>query len=198
MTGKQYDRRAVALERRPMLWVMFGGSILGAALIWVLWVLPIATSVANATPVPLGAAQDVQVRAGDRLGIWTSAPVPELVQCEATQGNGEEVSFSLGPTTGWDTTLWWVTPGDGFTQRFKIDAQTGGTISLRCGSGAAGPGGDYLIAGDTFIDSTIGLGRSGNNDYPLNAVLAIGAVLLPLLALVLIPVLIFGPRRNRG
>jgi len=198
MTSKPYDGRAVAIERRPMLWAMFGGSILGAALLWVLWVLPIAASVANATPIPLGAAQDVQLRAGDQLGIWTSAPVPGLVQCAATQGNGEEVRFSHGPTTGWDTTLWWVTPGDGFKQQFKIAAQTDGSISVKCWSGAADPEGDYLIADDTFMGGTIGLGRSGTNDYALSAVLAIGAVLLPLLALALLPVLIFGPRRKRG
>lgn len=168
-----------------MLWAFVAVCLVGSALIWILWVLPTARSIERAEPVPLGEAIEVPDGAH---GVWVSgrAAMLGLVRCES------DGVLSSGPSLDWDDTLWWMTPRDGFEQARRVS----GASSITCEAAMEGYEGEYLIAGDTFGDRRVWIGRMGEASGTL---LAVGAVGLPLFAAFLTPILIVQAiRRSRA
>lgn len=159
-----------------MLWALVVACLIGTALIWILWVVPVARSVDEAEPVPLG--RTIAVSDGAH-GVWVSgrAGMLGLVQCTS---DGEVTS---GPSLDWEDTLWWMTPREGFEQTRRVS----GATSITCESTLESYEGEYLVARDVFGSRKVWIGRMGE---PSGTVLALGAVGLPLFAVFLTPVLV--------
>ena len=167
---------ARATARHQMLWWLVGCCIIGSVLIWMLWVLPIARSVSNAEPTPLG--QEVAVDEGT-YGVWMSGRAAML----GVTGCASDGELTEGPSLDWEDTLWWMTPREGFSQVRRV---SGGT-HLHCESTLDSYEGEYLIARDVFGSRQVWIGRMGERS---GTVLAVGAVGLPLLSIFLTPILI--------
>jgi len=159
-----------------MLWGLVAICFVGSALIWILWVLPIARSIERAEPVPLG--EPIEVSAGAH-GVWASgrAAMLGLVRCES------DGALSSGPSLEWDDTLWWMTPREGFEQTRRVS----GATRVVCEATLDSYEGEYLVARDAFGSRSVWIGRMGE---PSGTVLAVGAVGLPLFAVFLTPILI--------
>lgn len=183
-----------------MLWVLLGACVGGAALIWMLWVLPVASSVADAAPVPLGEISVVDAAAGESVGVWASGPAAllGLAECTGTDAAGHDVPLFAGATPDWDDVLWWMTPRDGFRQVLRAVPAAPGEVEIVCVSAMDAYEGQFLLAGDSFGAGSVGLGRGGNVDYPVGTLLALGAVTLPLFSVLLLVVLIVQTLVSRG
>lgn len=190
--GRLADRDAVA----------FGFSALCACigvLIWTLWVLPVAASVRDADPVPLGRGETVELRAGERVGIWGSGISAMLgtLECSVSGPDGAALPQRGGPSLSWDDTLWWMTPKRGFEQHTQFTAAHEGVHTVTCIDSLDTYEGEFLVAGDAFGSGSIGLGSTGGNDFATGTLLAFGAVFcLPVAAL--LPVVILVRRRVTG
>lgn len=182
--GRLADRDAVA----------FGFSALCACigvLIWALWVLPVSASVGEADPVPLGRAVTVDLPAGERVGIWGSGVSAMLgtLECSVSDPSGDELAQRRGPSLSWDDTLWWMTPKRGFEQHTQFTSGDSGVHTVTCTDSLDTYDGEFLVAGDAFGGGSIGLGRTGGNDFAMGTLLAFGAVFCLPVA-VLLPVVI--------
>lgn len=190
--GRLADRDAVA----------FGFSALCACigvLIWTLWVLPVAASVREADPVPLGRGETVELQRGERVGIWGSGVSAMLgtLECSVSDPDGSDLAQRKGPSLSWDDTLWWMTPKRGFEQHAQFTAAHEGAHSVTCTDSLDTYDGEFLVAGDAFGSGSIGLGRTGGNDFATGTMLAFGAVFCLPVA-VLLPVVILVRRWTTG
>lgn len=174
------DRDAVAF------WFS-GFCALAGVLIWTLWVLPVAASVGEADAVPLGRSVQVELPAGDRLGIWGSGISAAFgtMTCTVTDPSGGVLPLRPGPSLSWDDTLWWMTPQRGFEQTRQFTTVDEGVHAVTCSDALDTYGGEFLVAGDAFGSGSIGLGRSGSSDFAVGTLLAFGAVVCPLIVLML-------------
>lgn len=174
------------------------GAIAGA-LIWVLWVLPISRSVADAEPAPIGSVVEVDLDSGQRIGIWGTGRAIWLgsVECDVRAPDGSEVPTHGGPSLRWDDTLWWMTPRDGFEQFAVVTAVDSGVHTVRCRDSVETYDGEFLTAGDTFGGGDIGLGRTGSNDVAIGTIFAFSAVVLPLFCVLLVIVIAVRRLRDR-
>ncbi|MDQ1128556.1 hypothetical protein [Microbacterium sp. SORGH_AS_0888] len=181
--------------RRQLLWCLIPVCLIATVLIWLLWVLPVAASIQRSTPQSLGSTSQVTASAGERVGVWASGAAASfgLLRCEATDADGAVLDVRRGRSLGWDDTLWWMTPRPGFEQVFQVESSRAGVIAVTCVSAIDTYDAEFLVAGDTFMNGSIGLGRTGSVGFDIGSVLAITAVGFPLFAIVLIPVLVFGP-----
>ncbi|MFB8190008.1 hypothetical protein ACFC14_11825 [Microbacterium sp. NPDC055988] len=182
--GRLADRDAVA----------FGFSALCACigvLIWTLWVMPVAASVGEADPLPLGRGQTVELNAGERVGIWGSGVSAMLgtLECSVSGPGGDSLAQRGGPSLSWDDTLWWMTPKRGFEQHTQFTSMDAGVHTVTCTDSLDTYDGEFLIAGDVFGSGSIGLGRTGGSDFATGTLLAFGAVFCLPVA-VLLPVVI--------
>lgn len=166
-------------------------ALVAGVLIWLLWVLPIAGSLSEATPSPIGEPVGVELDAGERAGIWGSGLSVGFgtLDCAVTDPVGHEVSQRAAPSLTWDDTLWWTNPRPGFEQVSQIVAAEQGRYTVDCRDALGYYEGEILVAGDTFGSGSIGLGRSGSSDFAVGTVLAFCAVVCPLFGL-LLPVVI--------
>ncbi|MGH3691549.1 MAG: hypothetical protein ACRDT7_15465 [Microbacterium sp.] len=194
--GRLADRDAVA----------FGFSALCAvagALIWILWVAPIASSVADADAVPIGGSVKLDLAAGERVGVWGSGISAAFgtMECTVTAPDGTELPQRGGPSLSWDDTLWWMTPKRGFEQRAQFTSVDAGLHTVTCVDSLDTYDGEFLLAGDAFGTGSVGLGRSGGSDFAVGTLLAFGAVFCLPVAVAL-PVVIsirrLAARRRRG
>ncbi|MCK2036271.1 hypothetical protein KZC51_08985 [Microbacterium sp. SSW1-49] len=166
-------------------------SVVAGALIWLLWVLPVATSVDRAAAHPLGEPAIVELDAGQRVGIWGSGISANLgtMACTVNTAEGEDVATRGGPALVWSDTLWWMTPKWGFEQSVQFTALEAGMYRVSCADSLDTYDGEFLVAGDSFGGGSVGLGRHGGSDFAVGSVLAFGAVFCPLFA-VLLPIVI--------
>ncbi|MEU4016397.1 hypothetical protein AB0E56_14145 [Microbacterium sp. NPDC028030] len=161
------------------------------ALIWLLWVLPVAASVGDAHPEPLGSTVSVDLDAGERVGIWGSGISTMLgaMKCTATGPDAAEAPQYGGPSLSWDDTLWWMTPKPGFEQSTQFTSAEAGTYTVICVDSLETYDGEFLVAGDAFGRGSLGLGRTGGSDFAVGTLLAFGAVFCPVIV-VLLPAVI--------
>lgn len=166
-------------------------ALLAGALIWLLWVMPITRSVAEASPAPLGEPLSVELAAGERVGIWASGLSAAFgaIECTVTGPDGDPLPQRGAPSLNWDDTLWWTNPRPGFEQVSQVVAVDEGRHTVDCRDSLGQYGGEILVAGDTFGAGDVGLGRTGSADFAIGTVLAFCAVVCPLFAL-LLPVII--------
>lgn len=157
------------------------------ALIWALWVLPVAASVAEAEPLPLGRTAEIDLDAGERVGVWGGGISAMLgtMQCAVIGPDDAELAQRGGPSLSWDDTLWWMTPRHGFEQRTQITSVEAGTHTVTCTDALDTYDGEFLVAGDAFGSGSIGLGRNGGSDFAVGSLLALGAVFCPLIVVLL-------------
>lgn len=173
---------------------------LASVLIWTLWVLPIAASVGSADARPIGRAATVELAAGESIGIWGRGVSANLgtMACVVTAPNGEEVRQGSGPSLDWSDTLWWMTPQWGFEQFSQVTASAAGDHQVRCRDSLDTYDGEFLVAGDSFGNGSVGLGRTGGSDFAVGSLLSFGAVFFPPVAVMLaIIVAIRGIRLRR-
>lgn len=173
-------------------------GLVAACLIWLLWVLPVARSVGEAEPESIGSTITVDVNAG-AVGIWGSGIAPTLgtAECRVRDPDGRAVDVRDGPLLAWDDTLWWMTPKTGFEQFAQFIAPDDGVYEIACADTLETYDGEFLVAGDTFGTAAIGLGRS--SVFAVGTLLAVGAVVCPLFAVllaVIIPVRRWRDRRR--
>lgn len=156
-------------------------------LIWALWVLPIVRSIESAEDVPIGQTMAVDLDSGARVGIWTSGISATLgtMDCSVIGPDGAERPQQGPSAVSWDDVLWWMTPRTGFVQSAQFTAAEAGTHLVDCRDSLDTYDGRFLVAGDSIGDGSIGLGRTGGNDYPVGSLLALGAVMCPPLAVFL-------------
>lgn len=166
-------------------------ALLAGILIWMMWVIPIASSVDGAEPSALSSTIRVDVDEGERFGIWASGISPALgsTSCTAIAPDGVELPRRGAPSLTWDDTLWWMTPRRGFEQIAQFTASESGAHMVTCADSLGTYDGEFLVAGDTFGGGELGLGRTGSNGFAMGTVLAFCAVVLPLFS-VLLPVVI--------
>lgn len=180
---RQRDKDHVALAAAAV-------SAVAAVLIWVLWVLPIARSVGDAVPAPIGETITVDLGAGP-AGVWGSGHSSAFgtIDCAVTGPDGRAVALSGPPSLTWDDVLWWTNPRPGFEQLSRFTAPSAGSYEIACTDSLDTYGGEFLVAGDTFGGFSVGLGRTGASDFPVGSILAFCAAVLPLFA-VLLPIVI--------
>lgn len=183
-----------AVGQRHKDHVAIGAAVVAAvaaALIWLLWVVPIAQSVGQAEPQPLGAPISVSLDGGQGAGVWATGRSAWLgtAECEVHGPDGSEQATADGPSLQWEDTLWWVTPRPGFEQIVRFTASAPGTYEVRCADAVDVYDGEFLVAGDSFGAGSIGLGRGGASGFPIGSILAFCAVVLPLFS-VLLPIVI--------
>jgi hypothetical protein len=169
-------------------------------LIWTLWVIPVAASVAAAQSVPLEHAEEIELDAGERVGIWGSGISAMLgtLECSVSGPGGTELSQRGGPSLSWDDTLWWMTPKRGFEQQTQFTAADEGVHTVTCSDSLATYDGEFLVAGDAFGSGSIGLGRTGGSDFAVGTALAFGAVFCLPVAMLLPVVILIRRRVTRG
>lgn len=160
-------------------------------LIWTLWVLPIVRSIDAAEDVVIGETMAVELDAGSRVGVWTSGISATLgtMDCTVIGPDGGERPQRGASAVSWDDVLWWMTPRPGFVQSSQFTAAEAGTHLVDCRDSLDTYDGRFLVAGDSIGDGSIGLGRTGGNDFAVGTLLALGAVMCPPLA-VLLPLVI--------
>ena len=163
-------------------------SAVGAVLVWALWALPVADSLAGATPAALAEPVTVRLDAGARAGVWMDSPATafETYECAVTDAAGAVVPMSRPPALEWSDVLWWASERPTFTQVLGFQAPKAGAYVVRCSERTGWYDGEILVAGDSFGDGSIGLGRNGGSDYAVGTILAFCAVVLPLLAALLL------------
>lgn len=173
------------LNPRRMLPIAGITAVIGA-LVWLLWALPISSSVRDAHPRALGEPIAVTLEPGERAGIWTdsAAAALETLECTATDARGREIGLRRAPALSWDDALWWATPRTGFEQVRAFTAPS--AVEVRCVDRMGVYDGGFLIAGDSFGSGSIGLGRTGGNDFAVGTILVFCAVVCPLLAVFLL------------
>lgn len=177
-----------------------GACAVMAVLIWTLWVLPVASSVKAAEPVPIGAATTVRLEPGERAGIWglgRSAILGTAV-CAVTAPDGREITPRSGPSLDWADTLWWMTPRWGFEQFSQFTASEAGDHTVQCIDALDVYEGEFLVAGDAFGGGSIGLGRGGGAGFATGSLLAFGAVTSPLIAVLIVIVIPLRRLRDRA
>ncbi|PRB15188.1 hypothetical protein [Microbacterium sp. MYb62] len=157
-------------------------------LIWTLWVLPVSASVAQADPQPLGRTAEIDLGAGERIGVWGGGISAMLgtMECAVIGPDDIELPQRGGPSLSWDDTLWWMTPRHGFEQRAQFTSVEAGLHTVTCTDALDTYDGEFLLAGDVFGTGSIGLGRNGASDFAVGTLLAVGAVFCPLIV-VLVP-----------
>lgn len=178
-------------ERVEFGWFVAGGSVVVAALVWLLWVLPINHSIESATPTEIGAPIAHEAKDGAAIGIWSTGASALLgsMQCTVTGPLGDQATVRTVPVLGWDDTLWWVTARSGFKQTHWFTASGTGTHTVDCIDSLGSYGGEYLLADSTNAGGLLGMGRSGGVTFPLSSALAVAAVGAPLLAVLLTPIM---------
>lgn len=156
---------------------------LAGAGIWGLWVLPVNASVREAKPYPIGSPVEMTLAAGDRVGIWSNSLAADLevLECEVRDSAGAEVATLRSPALSWDDVLWWVTARSGFAQIRAFEAAGDVEYTVDCRDETGWYEGDFLLAADSFGGGSVGLGRSGSNDFATGTILAFCAVVCPLL-----------------
>lgn len=169
-----------------------GAALLAAVagvLIWMLWVLPVASSVERAHPVPLGRTLSVDLDAGEGAGVWASGISAALgtMRCGVAGPDDTRVQLVSAPSLNWDDTLWWMTPRTGFEQVLRFTASESGAHRVHCEDSLETYDGAFLLADDSFGEGAVGLGRGSG--FAPGTVLAFCAVVLPLFA-VLLPIVI--------
>ncbi|RYF67776.1 MAG: hypothetical protein EOO29_36325 [Comamonadaceae bacterium] len=180
--------------RLQLLWCLVVACALGAVLVWRLWAVPIARSVAHAQPAALGESVRIALPPGEVAGVWASGISALLgtIRCTADVG-GQPVALRRGPSLDWQDTLWWFTPREGFVQHLRLTGpHDGAVIDLHCRDSLDRYGGEFLIAADSF-----GTARITRADVPTGSALAVAAVGLPLFAVVLTPILAVQTIRRR-
>lgn len=172
---------------------------IAGVLIWMLWVLPIARSVGEAAPTPVGDSMTVELAAGESAGLWGSGQsvVFGTVDCSVVSPDGDPVTQLGPPALTWDDTVWWMNPRPGFEQFAQFTAEDAGAHEVSCVDSLDTYGGEYLVAGDTFGSGSIGLGRTGSNDFAVGTLLAFGAVVCPLFAVLVVIVIPLRRLRDR-
>lgn len=160
-------------------------------LIWSLWVLPIVRSIETAEDLAIGKTMAVDLDAGSRAGIWTSGISAALgtMDCTVIGPDGAARPQRSASAVSWDDVLWWMTPRPGFVQSAQFTAVDAGAHLVDCRDSLDTYDGRFLVAGDSIGDGSIGLGRSGSNDFAVGTLLALGAVMCPPLA-VLLPLVV--------
>lgn len=185
-------------HKTQLLWALVALCAGASLLIWLLWVVPVARSVAEAERVPLG--QTVELPAEGVAGVWASgaAALLGLVECRAETADGARLAVWTVPSPGWDDTLWWMTSGEGVAPVKSVADAGGAAASVTCSSRIDTYDGEFLVAGDvTAGGGGVGLGRMGNVDYPTGTVLALAAVSLPLFVVAMTIVLLVQGLRVR-
>lgn len=174
-------------------------SAIAAALIWMLWVVPIATSVEHAEPQPIGTSRTVELDHGQAAGIWATGRAAWLgtAECMVLGPDGSEQPLTAGPSLNWEDTLWWMTPRAGFEQILRFASTSSGAYEVRCADRLDTYDGEFLVAGDSFGAGAIGLGRGGSSDFPVGSILAFCAVVLPLFSVLIVPVIALRRLRDR-
>lgn len=162
-------------------------AIIGA-LVWALWVAPINASVRAAQPQPLGTSSEVTLDTGASLGVWTDSVAADLgtLTCTMTNDGGNEVGARRPPALNWDDVLWWATAQPRFAQMVAFVAPHEGNYTVSCSEKFSSYGGQFLVADNSFGEGSIGLGRSGSNDFATGTILAYCTVVCPLLAVLLL------------
>ena len=171
-------------KRPPVasMWWAAGAAAVASALVWGLWVLPVAASVREATPVETG--QTVTVPAGeDVVGIWASGRAAIIGTLSCTVDGAAAVAWS-GPSLEWDDTLWWVPGRSGFAPELQVRLDPDTRHEVVCEDGLGFFEAEWLVARDAFGTSSLGLGRTGSADYPMGTILAVIAVMAPLFVIV--------------
>lgn len=159
-------------------------SGIGAVLVWVLWALPVADSLGEATPVPLGTPVSVVLSEGERAGLWMNSPAEALgtYRCDVQGPRGRAVPTAQPPALEWSDVLWWASDRPMFAQVLGFAAASPGEYTVTCVERTGSYGGDVLLARNSFGAGTIGLGRTGGADFAVGSLLAFCAVVLPLLS----------------
>ncbi|WP_143469787.1 MULTISPECIES: hypothetical protein [unclassified Leucobacter] len=191
--------RSDRMNPRRMLPIAAISAIIGT-LVWLLWALPISGSVRDAHPQVLGEPIAVTLESGERAGIWTdsAAAALETLECTAIDERGGEIGLRRAPALSWDDALWWATPRSGFEQVRAFTAPSAGAVEVRCVDRMGVYGGGFLIAGDSFGSGSIGLGRTGGNDFAVGTILVFCAVVCPLLAAFLLVLSVIGAVTRRA
>ena len=185
-TPRPRQGRRLASPRRLLgfasLFVIIG------ALVWALWVVPINASVRDAQPQPVGTSSEVVLDTEASLGIWTDSVAADLgmLTCTMTDDGGNEVGARRPPALNWDDVLWWATARPRFAQIVAFVAPHEGSYTVSCSERISNYDGQFLVAGNSFGEDSIGLGRSGSNDFATGTILAYCAVVCPLLAVLLL------------
>lgn len=184
----------MALPTRQRLrigWIAAGIFAIITILIWALWVLPVNRSVAAASPVEIGETVSVDLDEGEQAGIWGTGRSVLLgsASCTVTAPNGDDVPLAVTRDLGWDDTLWWMTARPGYAEFRWFTAPASGVYEVACLDALETYDGTFLVADSASGSGTVGLGRSGGNRYEVSSMLAIGAVVCPLTAVLLVPVL---------
>lgn len=171
-----------------------------AALVWLLWAMPVIESVGAAEPRPFGATTTIALDAGERAGIWSdsAAAALETLECKATDERGREIGLRRAPALSWDDALWWATPRSGFEQVRAFTAPGDGPVQVRCLDRLGVYDDRFLVAGDSFGSGSIGLGRTGGNDFAVGTILVFCAVVCPLLAAFLLVLSAIGAVTRRA
>lgn len=179
--GRLADRDAVAFWLAALCACV-------SVLIWTLWVLPVAASVDDAAPSPLGRSAEVGLDSGERGGICGNGISAALgtMECAVVGPDGVGLPLSGAPSLTWDDTLWWMTPRLGLAQSAQFTSLEAGIHTVTCVDALDTYDGEFLVAGDTFGRGSVGLGRNGGSDFAVGSLLAFGAVACPLIV-VLVP-----------
>lgn len=170
-----------------MAFVVAAICALTGILVWTLWVMPIVRSIEAAEDAPIGTTMTVDLDAGSRVGIWTSGISATLgtMDCTVIGPDGGERPQRGASAVSWDDVLWWMTPRPGFVQSAQFTAVEAGAHLVDCRDSLDTYDGLFLVAGDSIGEGSIGLGRTGGNDFAVGTLLALGAVMSPPLAVAL-------------
>lgn len=182
------------IPSRDRRWLGWMACALSAALglgLWLFWVLPIRASVADAAPVPSGTSVSLRLADGQRVGIWASgrAAILGTLDCSVRSGEGETPSVHRVRELNWNDTLWWVTPRHGFESYAGFTAGRAGDYVVSCADSIGAYEANVLLAKDPSAPGWLGLGRGGSADFRLSSVFAFSAVVAPLLAVLLLPIM---------
>lgn len=160
---------------------------LGSALVWLLWAHPIADSLNRAETHPLHTPLEVDLSAGDRIGIWTNSVAADLgtLECSVTGPGNRTQKLTGPPALEWSVVLWWASARPGFSQVAGFSAQDSAVYTVHCTERTGWYDGELLLASDSFGEGSIGLGRMGSADFAQGTILAYCAVVLPLLTVAL-------------
>lgn len=172
---------------------------LGSALVWLLWVQPVANSLDSADTSPVSIPVQITLEHNERVGIWSDSVAADLetLECTVTDATGASVPLITPPALEWSDVLWWASSRPGFSQIAGFSADAPGEHTVHCMERTGWYDGDVLLAADSFGDRAIGLGRMGSVDFAQGTILAYLAAVLPLLTIALAVMTLVAAVRGR-